>query len=360
MLFRSPPYHISARSLSGPWLFIVALATPVVLAVNAGAQSDGVLRLNHIQVIATHNSYHVRPRGPLYAIVKAVYPDAVTWNYSHAPLDIQLDRGLRSFELDVYYDPRGFKVMHVPAYDRLSTCPTFAGCLEVLRGWSERHPRHVPVLLLVELKDEAIPMGVTFIRPIDGPALEQLDREVRAGLPADKLITPAHVRGDAPTLSDAIREKGWPTLEESRGKFLFVLHTDDRHLDLYANDSADFRARPFFMQASGAGRDAVVWVLNNPHDPNIPRRVKEGCLVRTRADSGLKEGWAGDTSRRDAALASGAHVVSTDFPPGEADKTTGYFVQLPGGIPARCNPLNAPPGCIAADVEPLEERPQSE
>ena len=46
----------------------------------------------------------------------------------------------------------------------------------------------------------------------------------------------------------------------------------------------------------------------------------------------------------DKALASGGHIVTTDFPSGEAYPKTGYVVQFPGNAPARWNPVNAPKG----------------
>ena len=56
--------------------------------------------------------------------------------------------------------------------------------------------------------------------------------------------------------------------------------------------------------------------------------VAEGFLVRTRADAGTVEARANDGSRRDKALASGAQLVSTDFP--EPDPRFGdYHVSLP-------------------------------
>jgi len=46
-------------------------------------------------------------------------------------------------------------------------------------------------------------------------------------------------------------------------------------------------------------------------------------------------------------LASGAQIVSTDYPAAEPARWDGhYFVALPGGArAARCNPVNAPAGC---------------
>ena len=56
------------------------------------------LRINHIQMKGTHNSYHLAPIGPT---VRA-------YDYSHDPLDVQAEeQGVRQFEIDVWWDARG-------------------------------------------------------------------------------------------------------------------------------------------------------------------------------------------------------------------------------------------------------------
>ncbi|MCF6287331.1 MAG: phosphatidylinositol-specific phospholipase C1-like protein, partial [Candidatus Hydrogenedentes bacterium] len=84
---------------------------------------------------------------------------------------------------------------------------------------------------------------------------------------------------------------------------------------------------------------AAVYVKNDPTDPEIPSLVRKGYIVRTRADSNLKEAIANDTTRREKAFASGAQLVTTDFPPGEAHEQTGYVVAIEGGKAARVNPV---------------------
>ena len=71
----------------------------------------------------------------------------------------------------------------------------------------------------------------------------------------------------------------------------------------------------------------------------------QGYYVRTRADSNLREGREGITARREEALASGAQIVTTDFPPGEAHPETGYVVEFNPPAAARANPANAPENC---------------
>jgi hypothetical protein len=81
--------------------------------------------------------------------------------------------------------------------------------------------------------------------------------------------------------------------------------------------------------------------------------VSRGYIVRTRSDADTVEARFGLTARRDAALASGAQFVSSDYPEPDPDFGTGYFVEIPDGEPARCNPQNAPPGCREAALEDL-------
>lgn len=57
--------------------------------------------------------------------------------------------------------------------------------------------------------------------------------------------------------------------------------------------------------------------------------------------------------RLHGSLASGAQLISTDFPEVGMSARYGsdYVAALPGGSPARCNPVNAPPGCRGQGLE---------
>ena len=58
--------------------------------------------------------------------------------------------------------------------------------------------------------------------------------------------------------------------------------------------------------------------------------------MRTRADADVV---SPSTPTRDIALASGAQIVHTDFPPGESQLGTGYVVSFGTRVSARCNPV---------------------
>ena len=50
-------------------------------------------------------------------------------------------------------------------------------------------------------------------------------------------------------------------------------------------------------------------------------------------------------------LEEGAQNVSTDYEQPDPTLHNNYVVRIPGGTPARCNPVHAIPGCKSIDVE---------
>jgi len=67
------------------------------------------VRLNQIQVIGSHNSYHVAPYPTVRELIaKAGRGHAEGLDYSHRPLAEQFSElGIRQIELDVHADPKG-------------------------------------------------------------------------------------------------------------------------------------------------------------------------------------------------------------------------------------------------------------
>ena len=305
------------------------------------------LRMNQIQVLGTHNSYHKRP--PTLGVANLITRATEDWDYEHLPLDVQLNNGVRSFELDIHNVNGTWAVFHLPLIDAATTCATFRDCLELVRQWSDAHPRHVPISFLIEYKDEGRLVD-TRIAPLDAPSLDRLDADVRAVFPGDRLITPDDVRGDFETLNEAILKRGWPTLESARGKVFFVLHEGGENRDLYLNGHPSLKGRALFVRSEPGRPECAALVRDNPNEEDLQELVLKGYWVRSTAGGPPSEKRPG-TERRDKALASGAHVVSSDYPPGEPDAKTGYVVAFPEGSPARCNPLNAPADCVTSKLE---------
>src|SRR5919108_2859787 len=75
---------------------------------------DDCVRLNEIQLLGTHNSYHIAPAPAMLAQLGARARDI---EYTHRPLAEQLSRlGIRKFELDVFADPDGGRYAQPAAF----------------------------------------------------------------------------------------------------------------------------------------------------------------------------------------------------------------------------------------------------
>jgi hypothetical protein len=348
---------------------------------------DSVLRLNHMQVVGSHNSFHIQPQEPVASAIRD-FSQAIFdfWEYTEAPLDVQFEeQGVRAIELDVFADPvgglyanrgavgaltgnpasgipaldlPGFKVFHIQDIDFETTCYTFIECLETVKGWSDTHPGHVPIMIQIEAKDDVIPdlgLPFQFVVPIPiGPdELDAIDEEILEVFPIEQIITPDEVRNGHDTLEEAIRTDGWPTLSRSRGRVLFTLDNGGTKKADYIAGHPSLRGRILFTSSEPGEPEAAFVKLNDPSDDfdRIQELVAEGFIVRTRADTDTVEARSGDTTERDLALASGAQFVSTDFPVPDPDFGTGYAVQIPMGMPVGCNPISAPPECTPLALE---------
>jgi hypothetical protein len=391
------PIRLSAFMVAVAGLGLIAQPRPdtpaaqpaglAACAVLSAVTADQCLRLNHLQVLGTHNSYHLAPEPPVLA---ALGPRGPALDYTHRPLTQQLSQlGVRQFEIDVYADPQGgryaspavlrmgpefarvappgpalrqpgFKVLHVPDFDFRTTCPTLVACLTEIRDWSRAHPRHVPIMVMLELKDGPVqdPRGLGLVQPlaIDDAALGALDAEIASVFDRSRVITPDDVRGSRATVQEAIRRDGWPRLGDSRGKVLFAMDNTDEHRDRYLAGHPSLEGRTLFVSADPGSPAAAFLKLNEAlgaAGARIRPLVADGYLVRTRADEPGKEARTGDTARRDAAFRSGAHFISTDYPE-PSPSGSGYVARLPGeaAITARCNPVTAPPGCQDSWLEP--------
>ena len=165
-------------------------------------------------------------------------------------------------------------------------------------------------------------------------------------------------RAGTPLCATAVLHGGWPTLGAARGKVLFALDEEGDKVSTYRGARKSLEGRVMFVNAGPAGEDAKPYAaymtLNEAltDTAHITAMVEAGYLVRTRADADTKEARTGDTKRRDAAFASGAQVVSTDYRRPEARFGTTYQVRLPDGAITICNPVRTGAICDGASVEP--------
>ncbi|MEH0152781.1 Ca2+-dependent phosphoinositide-specific phospholipase C [Limibacter armeniacum] len=363
-------------------------------------------KLNEIQVLGTHNSY-AKPIDPavinmidpimeqmgtkfmksmseeMMARFKENHPNPMSFSeglaYDHPDFVEQLDSGLRSFEIDVYYDPTGnrfhkpatyellkqrginelapfdsvgltkpgFKVLHVADIDFRTHYTTFRSALEELKGWSDAHADHIPIFIMIEAKDMGIPLfpNSTEVLSFDNKAFMELDAEIISILGRDKVITPDDVRGNYKTLEEAVLAQSWPSLKSSLGKFVFMLlpsgaGTTDVDKTPYLQGRPSLEDRVMFVRSEPGYPHAAFLLMDNAivRKEEITEAVKKGYLVRTRSDIETYEAKVNDHSRKEAAFESGAQVVSTDFFKSGNVYNTDYVVRMPNGKAARVSP----------------------
>ncbi|MEK7951262.1 Ca2+-dependent phosphoinositide-specific phospholipase C [Luteolibacter soli] len=322
-------------------------------------------RLNEIQALGSHNSYHLAPPKELLDTLKAFNKDANEWNYSHPALSAQLDLGVRQFELDIFSDEKGglfanplglklaglkgtklpphdpdgllkkpgIKVLHVQDVDCWSNSPLLTGGLTEMLAWSDKHPRHLPVMILMECKDQPEPPLPTKPETFTRDRLLALEKEILSVIPANRILRPDDVRGNSPTLREAVVQKGWPDVDTLRGKFLFCLDNTDAIRSRYLEGNPSLEGRVMFVSAPKPEDPCAAWFKCN--DPvrefdDIQRLVKAGFLVRTRSNVNKP-----DDKMRDKAFASGAQWVSSDYFTAGPDR-----VAFPDDRTVRGNPLS--------------------
>jgi hypothetical protein len=351
------------------------------------SDQDLKVHLNQIQVIGSHNSYNLGFAPSEEKFARSHNPrEYESLEYRHATLTSQLDGGVRQLEIDIVqdiqggrfahpkivaltkqaglppdpnFDPNhemhkpGFKVIHIPDLNQRSSCLLFTDCLKEIRAWSKSHAEHVPLFLLIETKHgrtASIPSSVE-AETFTTETFDALDKEIRSIFAENEMILPDKVRANYPTLEAAVRAGHWPTLAESRGKVIFLM--DQKNAGpVYTAGHPLLQGRVLFTN-SDPGKPDAAFVEENEGTPQlIDQLVRQGYIVRARADESTIAARTNDTTRRDALLRSGAQMISTDYPLSEPSKWTGYSVGFADGLPARCNIINALSTCQNSLLEP--------
>ncbi len=347
--------------MSLPFVVLGGTALPAL------ATAPAPLHMNDTQTVGTHNSYKQPMSEAVRTEVAAADPQlALRLDYSHRSLREQLDHGVRQLEIDVNYDPDGgyyakdksdpellkpgFKVLHMAFSDAASSCERLVTCLGEIRDWSRAHPHHVPIMLMFNAKETADPAHGKAAMMFTEQAFDALDAEIRSVIPREMLIEPDDVQGRYPTLRDAVLAGNWPTLAAARGKIFFALDEHEKKVAIYRGKRKSLEGRVFFVNTDENSPAAAYLTINDPiaEGARIARDVKAGFIVRTRADADTFEARINDTRRREAAFASGAQYVSTDYIWADPRFSGAYTVSLPGKAMVRCNPVRKPAECVSS------------
>ncbi|KNC82772.1 hypothetical protein SARC_04948 [Sphaeroforma arctica JP610] len=226
----------------------------------------------------------------------------------------------------------GWKVMHISDIDFEGHCTTLVGCLNIFKKWSDTHPRHLPMALLLNIANNDLTEGIeaklttpvydflssinllpfTKVPAATRPLLISIEEEVLSVFNKEHIITPDEVRGNKTTLEESVLSgTGWPKVEDSLGKVFFVLDSDAPVTEAYLTGNENLEDRLMFVNTYPGSKTAATLVMNDPYDPNIDDFVLKGYYVRTRSD--IRPVPVDAFERAEAAMRSGAQLISTDF-----------------------------------------------
>lgn len=326
------------------------------------AQSDNSLPLNQFRILASHNSYKKKPNPKVIRFLTkfkkqlGASNDPIQIDYGHLPLPQQFDDyGIQGIEIDVNYDPKGghykkrkvnaficglrqrikgdvmkkpgFKVLHIADVDYETNYLTFKDVLLELKSWSEKHPNHAPIFVNIEAKSEHPGNESKFLKrigfkkalPFSRAAYDDLDKEIYAVLSPDKILKPLDLKGTFQSIRERLLQTGWPTKSECLGKFVFIL--EGNHDEIYL---ANGLQHPMFVYGNPGDENTAFVVKNEPvgYEDEI-QKLTQTYIVRTRSDAGTLEARSNDYTRYNAAIKSGAQIISTDYY--KADPIIGTF-----------------------------------
>ncbi len=325
---------------------VLLLIISIMFFSNSGHKISEEIKLNHIQIIGSHNSYKIAIERPLMDYLLKENPTLSGLEYEHISLSEQLNLGLRGLELDVFYDPEGghyadpkgldivksldaepqpfdveqklqlpgLKIFHVQEIDFRSHQLLLKDALKELKKWSQANEGHTPIIITINAKDGEIP---NTRKPLlfTAEALHSIDTEIREVFDDERLITPDMVRGNFETLEQAVLANGWPLLSEVKNRFMFILDEGEEKTNEYLTRFPNSKGAVLFVNKEEGNPNAAFRIMNDPMEnfEKIKNLVALGYMVRTRADADTKEARENDYNRFEKAKASGAQVITTDY-----------------------------------------------
>lgn len=318
------------------------------------SEVPGDLKINQLQYLGSHNSYRLRTDEAILDFIISIgnfLPSAYTaseLDYEHISLSDQFTYyGIRQIELDLYLDQSGglyynrkgnaiagideasgipelqtpgIKILHIPDIDFNTHNYTFKSALEEIKSWSESYPEHIPIFILLELGNNSVNDYIPGLGFVDSEswynaqALNSLENEILDVFDRNQIISPDDVRGSYSTLNEAVLANNWPSIDESRGKIMF-LHNNDDIRNIYLAGSPNLENKLIFTN-SNPGADDAAFIMRNSVNQSfnqIQNLVAQGYIIRTRSDEATLEARTNDYSKWNLCLASGAHFISTDY-----------------------------------------------
>ena len=283
------------------------------------------LRYNEVRQTSSHNAFQ-RSEG--------IYDQVLYWRIRSLEIDLHRGKpGRKALKRDWY-------VYHLAFIDPDTTVDRFSGFLQICRGIQRAIPQHEVITVFLDIKDRfhttasASKSAVVF------------DRLLVEALGEDHIYRPQDLLGREPgaaSLQAAVAAQGWPTLEELRGKFLFVLTGGADELATYASSGTANRRVAFLSTAMSRASDVpgephIVFYNMNGERVRFAKNVHEAGLVS-------RAYYVDDRARWRSAIDHDCHHIATDHvntrvdPWSRTRRSTGFpFQALRGYTPSVTEP----------------------
>lgn len=230
-------------------------------------QNYSKIKLNHMQLIGTHNSYKTAPSLALHRRLK----------YAHESIATQLAHaGMRHFELDLHPSSDNdteFRIFHLPVIDHTTHCRCLAECVRQMKEWSDSvNGTHTPIYVLLDIKMSLFGDVRTFSNGLRLDQLVAIENQLLSVWGRDRIITPSDVQQSYGSLRDAVTNKSWPSVEDSLGKIVFLLldallpPTQRSHV-APSGEVTDLLLQP--GPPSNVAGERILFALHTPSDDGV-------------------------------------------------------------------------------------------
>lgn len=260
--------HSAASLRTAPLYAVVAVAMLLL----AGQGEAREMLLNDVQVKGSHFSFHQAPE-----------PSIPYFNYSHTDLRSQLEnQQVHAIELKFGFESQNqdFPVYATSGIDGVSSCPNVSFCLQEVRQYTVANSNHFPIFVILEATSDAqIPTAKWF--------WDWFDTALTSAWPEYDIVKPSDVMGSFTTVKASVKARGWPSLQSSMGKVVFLLRVNQTAYSDGTNNLKDRVGFPIFPLGTNTSGDAVVFESTHPlyHVKDIQDAVQQNYLVITRTDA---------------------------------------------------------------------------
>ncbi len=279
------------------------------------------LRYNEVRQTSSHNAFQ-RSEG--------IYDQVVYWRIRSLEIDLHRGKPFRDALKKDWY------IYHVAGIDPNTTVDRLSGFLQICSGIQRAIPRHEVITVFLDIKDrfhkraDASQSGAV----LDGLLIDALGED-HIYRPRDLLTR----QPGATSLQKAVAAQGWPTLEELRGKFLFVLTGSTKNLATYAsagkaNGRAAFLSTAISKAREVPGPGHIVFYNMSGENVRFSRNVHQAGLVS-------RTYYVDDKERFRSAIDHNCHHIATDHlnthvdPWSRTRRSTGFpFQALQGYTPS--------------------------